>query len=43
MVNHSPAFLIASDLHGDAAATARLLEHLDASGADRLILLGDLL
>ena len=43
MVNRSPAFLIASDLHGDAAATARLLEHLDASGADRLILLGDLL
>ena len=35
--------MIASDLHGDAACTARLLEQFRASGAERLILLGDLL
>ncbi len=35
--------LIASDLHGDATACRRLLEIFDASGAERLILLGDLL
>ncbi len=35
--------LIASDLHGDAETTAALLERFAASGAQRLILLGDLL
>ncbi len=35
--------MIASDLHGDAVAVARLLERYRASGAARLILLGDLL
>ncbi len=35
--------LIASDLHGDAAATRRLTRRFDAEGADRLLLLGDLL
>ncbi len=36
-------WMIASDLHGDAACVARLLEQYRASGAERLILLGDLL
>ena len=36
-------WMIASDLHGDAECTAALLEHYRASGAERLILLGDLL
>ena len=35
--------MIASDLHGDAACTATLLERFKASGAERLVLLGDLL
>ena len=35
--------MIASDLHGDADCTARLLEQFHASGAERLVLLGDLL
>ena len=35
--------MIASDLHGDAACTAALLQQFDSSGAARLILLGDLL
>ncbi len=35
--------LIASDLHGAAPAVDRLLTIFDASGADRLLLLGDLL
>ena len=35
--------LIASDLHGDAAACRRLLEIFDASGAERLVILGDIL
>ena len=35
--------MIASDLHGDADCTAALLEQFHASGAERLILLGDLL
>ena len=35
--------MIASDLHGDADCTARLLEQFRASGAERLVLLGDLL
>lgn len=36
-------WMIASDLHGDADCTERLLERYAASGAERLILLGDLL
>lgn len=35
--------MIASDLHGDADCTAALLQQFKASGAERLILLGDLL
>ena len=35
--------LIASDLHGSAPACRKLLDIFAASGADRLILLGDLL
>ncbi len=36
-------WMIASDLHGDAKCTASLLEQYCASGAERLVLLGDLL
>ena len=36
-------WMIASDLHGDYACAARLIEQYRASGAERLILLGDLL
>ena len=36
-------FLIASDIHGDAATTEKLIERYRESGAERLILLGDLL
>lgn len=36
-------YMIASDLHGDAAAVEKLIERYRGSGADRLILLGDLL
>jgi putative phosphoesterase len=36
-------WMIASDLHGDADCTAALLAQYRASGAKRLILLGDLL
>jgi len=36
-------FLIASDLHGDLAATERLLQVMETEKADRLVLLGDLL
>ena len=36
-------WMIASDLHGDAVCTAALLERYRASGAERLVLLGDLL
>ena len=36
-------WMIASDLHGDAACVEALLEAYRASGAERLILLGDLL
>lgn len=36
-------WMIASDLHGDADCTRRLLSRFSESGADRLILLGDLL
>ena len=35
--------MIASDLHGSAAACKKLLDTFTASGAERLILLGDLL
>ena len=35
--------MIASDIHGDSACTKTLLEHYRASGARRLILLGDIL
>ncbi|MBQ7910585.1 MAG: phosphodiesterase [Clostridia bacterium] len=35
--------IIASDLHGSATACKKLLDAFTASGADRLILLGDLL
>lgn len=36
-------FLIASDIHGDAHTAERLVEIYKGSGAERLILLGDLL
>lgn len=36
-------FLIASDIHGSAYWCGRLLEAIDREGADRIILLGDLL
>ena len=36
-------WMIASDLHGDAVCTEQLLKRFSESGADRLILLGDLL
>ena len=36
-------WMIASDLHGDADCTALLLERYRESGAEKLILLGDLL
>lgn len=36
-------WMIASDLHGSAQCCRRLLEALQREGADRLILLGDLL
>ncbi len=36
-------YLIASDLHGSATYTEQLLEAYDREGADRLLLLGDLL
>ena len=36
-------WMIASDLHGDAACVETLLDAYRASGAERLILLGDLL
>ena len=36
-------FMIASDLHGSAPACRKLLDIFAASGAERLILLGDLL
>ena len=35
--------LIASDIHGDAETTAELLERYKESGAERLVLLGDIL
>ena len=35
--------MIASDLHGDADCTATLLRRFEESGAERLVLLGDLL
>ena len=36
-------WLIASDLHGSAAAVARLMDNYEKEKADRLLLLGDLL
>ena len=36
-------YLIASDLHGSATYTAQLLAAFEREGADRLILLGDIL
>ncbi len=36
-------YLIASDIHGSASCCRRLLERFEAEGADRLILLGDIL
>ena len=36
-------YLIASDLHGSAKYTEQLLEAFNREGADRLLLLGDLL
>lgn len=35
--------LIASDLHGDAECTKELIEKFDSEGADKLVLLGDIL
>lgn len=35
--------MIASDIHGDAETTAKLLERYRESGAEKLVLLGDLL
>ena len=35
--------LIASDIHGSASCCLRLLDRFDAEGADRLLLLGDIL
>lgn len=39
----SRKLMVASDLHGDAVCTEQLLERYRQSGAERLILLGDLL
>ena len=36
-------FFIASDIHGSAYYCEKLLEAFDREGADRLILLGDIL
>ena len=36
-------WMIASDIHGSAPACAALLERFHAEGAQRLLLLGDLL
>ena len=36
-------WMIASDLHGSALYTGELLERFRQEGADRLLLLGDLL
>ena len=36
-------FMIASDIHGDAQTTEKLLERYRQSGAEKLILLGDIL
>lgn len=35
--------MFASDLHGDMYCTARMLDEFDREGADKLVLLGDLL
>ena len=39
----SERLMIASDIHGDAQTTKALLDRFETSGADRLILLGDIL
>lgn len=36
-------YMFASDIHGDAVCCQEMLERFDAAGADKLILLGDLL
>ena len=36
-------WMIASDLHGAAGFVRRLLERFEQEGADRLLLLGDIL
>ena len=36
-------FMIASDIHGDSKTTEKLLERFEESGAERLVLLGDIL
>ena len=36
-------YLVASDLHGSAAACEKILQAFDREGADRLVLLGDIL
>ena len=36
-------FLIASDIHGDFSAASAVVEAFERSGADRLVLLGDIL
>lgn len=41
--NHGMKLMIASDLHGSAFYTKKLLERYDQENPDRLILLGDLL
>ena len=38
-----PIYLIASDLHGSAYYTQELVEAFQREGADRLLLLGDIL
>ncbi len=39
----SAKYLFASDIHGDAECTEKLLEALKQEGADKLVLLGDIL
>ena len=39
----SEILMIASDIHGDSKTTEKLLERFEASGAERLVLLGDIL
>ena len=39
----SEILMIASDIHGDGKTTEKLLERFKESGAERLVLLGDIL